>query len=258
MQGNLDMGGQSIINLRAFVEIDSAQPAQDNEVINFGYFHTQRGELKRLINDVASESLSRTDNDDKMEVNLNMNTNSIINLKDPLSSNSSYATTVNFINKTISDNNATIINFITTEVKAVEEKNIKSAKQENVFSFVMDDNLFKEDDSDITKVGKVQKDFCDIHQETYQFNINYDSNIGDYSTRIGIDLKALELGEYTFVYEMYYDENKIDPDKVVVGVVSTSLYIGCTTTNTFYNHSHTIINFHKYGNLNIIDLGTDH
>ena len=47
MQGNLNMGGQSIVNLRPFVEIDSAQPAQDNEAINFGYFHTQRGDLKR-------------------------------------------------------------------------------------------------------------------------------------------------------------------------------------------------------------------
>ena len=84
MQGNLNMGGQSIVNLRPFVEIDSAQPAQDNEVINFGYFHTQRGDLKRLINEVASESLSRTDNGDKMEVNLNMNNNNIYNLADPI------------------------------------------------------------------------------------------------------------------------------------------------------------------------------
>ena len=84
MQGNLNMGGQRIINLKPFVEIDSAQPAQDNEVINFGYFHTQRGDLKRLINEVASESLSRTDNGDKMEVNLNMNNNNIYNLADPI------------------------------------------------------------------------------------------------------------------------------------------------------------------------------
>ena len=84
MQGNLNMGEQSIVNLRSFVEIDSAQPAQDNEVINFGYFHTQRGDLKRLINEVASESLSRTDNGDKMEVNLYMNNNKIYNLADPI------------------------------------------------------------------------------------------------------------------------------------------------------------------------------
>ena len=100
MQGKLNLSRFRIMNLKPFVEDDSSQSASDapkNDVINFGYFHTQRGELRRLINDAASESLSRTDNDDKMEVNLNMNTNSIINLRDPLPSNSHYAATVNFV-----------------------------------------------------------------------------------------------------------------------------------------------------------------
>jgi len=50
----------------------------------------------------------------------------------------------------------------------------------------MDDDLLKEDDSDITKVGKVDKEFYDLHKETYQFNISYDSSIGYYSTRTGM------------------------------------------------------------------------
>jgi len=74
----------------------------------------------------------------------------------------------------------------------------------------MDDDLFKEDDSDITEVGKVNKDFFDINGQTYQFNISYDSKIGYYSTRLGIDLKALNLGEFTLGFEMSYNENKID------------------------------------------------
>ena len=55
MQDNLNMGGQAIINIKPFVEDDSSQAvsdAQKDEVINFGYFQTERGELKRLINDV--------------------------------------------------------------------------------------------------------------------------------------------------------------------------------------------------------------
>ena len=188
MQGNLNMGGQSIVNLRLFVEIDSVQPAQDNQVINFGYFHTQRGDLKRLINEVASDALNRK-NPDPMQDPIDMGNNFITNVKDPLPSNSHYAVTVNFVNKTVSDNNATISALIDSKIDQVEDLNIKSAKQENVFSFVMDDDLFKENDSDISKVGKVQKDFYDIHKETYQFNISYDGNIGYYSTRLGIDLK---------------------------------------------------------------------
>ena len=84
MQGNLNMGGQRIINLKPFVEIDSAQPAQDNEVINFGYFHTQRGDLKRLINEVAYDALNRK-NPDPMQDPVDMGNNFITNVKDPLS-----------------------------------------------------------------------------------------------------------------------------------------------------------------------------
>ena len=56
MTGNLNMGGNAIKNIKPFVEDDSSQDAQNaqlNNVINFGYFHAQRGELKREINDVA-------------------------------------------------------------------------------------------------------------------------------------------------------------------------------------------------------------
>ena len=42
----------------------------------------------------------------------------------------------------------------------------------------MDKNMFKEDDFDIFKVGKVVKDLYKIHKETYQFNIDYDSKKG--------------------------------------------------------------------------------
>ena len=62
MTGNLDMGGNAIKNIKPFVEDDSSQAASDaqkNQVINFGYFHTERGELKRLINEVSYDALNR-------------------------------------------------------------------------------------------------------------------------------------------------------------------------------------------------------
>ena len=255
MQGNLNMGGQSIVNLRPLLKL-TAQPAQDNEAINFGYFHTQRGYLKRLINEVAYDALNRK-NPEPMQDPIDMGNNFITDVKDHLPSNSHYAVTVNFVNKTVSDNNATISALIDSKINEVEDLNIKSAKQENVFSFIMDDDLFKEDDSDITKVGKVNKDFYDIHKETYQFIISYDGNIGYYSTRLGIDLKPLDLGEYTFVFEMYYDKNKVNKELVVVEAQSVPLNISKNTTKTFDNHSRTIINFNKPGNLNIIYLDID-
>ena len=58
MQGDLNMGGNAIINIKPFVEDDSSQAAPFNHVINFGYFHQQRGDLKREINDVSYEALN--------------------------------------------------------------------------------------------------------------------------------------------------------------------------------------------------------
>ena len=88
MTGALDMGGFGIKNIKHFVEDDSSQAASDaqrNDVINFGYFHTERGELKRLINEVSSDALNRND-PDPMEDNIDMANHSIVRLKEPQSS----------------------------------------------------------------------------------------------------------------------------------------------------------------------------
>ena len=257
--GDLDMKNHAIKNIIEFVEDDSSQAASDAQkydVVNWGKIHEIRGDLKREINAVEYKALNRI-NPDPMEDDIDMGNNFITNIKDPLPSNSNYATTVNFVNKTVSDNNTTISTLIDSKINERDHLNIKAAKQENVFSFVMIDDLFKEDDSDITKVGKVNKDFYDIHKETYQFNISYDGNIGYYSTRTGIDLKAIDLGEYTLVFEMYFDGSKIDKNEVIVNAVSTPLNISRNRTNKFADHSRTVINFHKYGNIGIIDLDID-
>ena len=258
MQGNLDMGGNAIRNIKPFVEDDSspaAQNAQANDVINFEYFHGQRGQLKREINDVAFEALNRK-NPDPMEDSIDMGNHSIINLKDPNSSDSFHASNVNYVNRTITDNNAVINSLIEDKVSEAEALNIKANRQDNEFSFVMDDDLFKEDDDDITKVGKKDRDFYQIKRETYRFKIKYDDSIHYYSTRLTIDLKSLDLGEYTLAFEMYYG-NKVDKDEVVVNAVSETLNVSRNNTNTFSDHSRTIINFHKNGNIGIIDLDID-
>ena len=209
-----------------------------------------------MINEVGSKAFSK-DGSDPMEAKLDMNVFDIINLPTASSNESSYAANVNYVNKTVSDNTATIGGLIDSKVAEVEALNIKASKRENVFSFVMDNDLFREDDDDITKVGKVEKDFYDINQATYEFTIDYDSKIGYYSTRLTIDLKALDIGEFTLVFEMYYDSSKIDKDEVVVNALSCSLNVSRHNTNNFSDHSRTIINFHKYGFLGLNDLDID-
>ena len=107
----------------------------------------------------------------------------------------------------------------------------------------MKDDEFKEDD-DIHKVGSVQKDFHQVHRQTYEFRIDYDSSIGYYSTRLSIDFIYLPLGSYTMVYEMYVDDgitiDEIDARSgtLTVGKILNSKINGTATRS--------IIHFTKY------------
>ena len=240
MQDNLNMGGHAIINIKPFVEDDSSQAPSDvqiNEVINFGYFHTERGELKRLINSVSSNALNRK-NPDPMEDDIDMANHSIINLKDPQPSDGSYAASVNFVNNTVNG-------IIDKKIQESEERSIRAVQQENVFEKVMvDDDLFILDDDDIHKVAVVDKDFHKVNQQTYQFKIDYDSSIGYYSTRLGVNVVYLPIGYYTIVFEMYFSD-KIDNDKITVNALSGTLSVSKINTKLSSDHTRSVINFYK-------------
>ena len=176
MTGNLQMGDNAIRDLKMPPNDPSSGNPPDDCALNFKYFHSQRGDLERQINEVGSKAFSK-DGRDPMEGKLNMNLFDIINLPTAAANESSYAANVNYVSKTVSDNNATIISLIDSKITEAEKFNIKSSTQNNAFLFVMDNDLFKEDDNDITKVGKVDKDFYQIKKATYQFTIKYDSSI---------------------------------------------------------------------------------
>ena len=244
MEGVFNMSNNTIRYLKMPSNDPSSGNPPDDCALNFKYFHSQRGDLLRQINEVGSKALSK-DGSDPMGGNLDMNGNNIIRLKDPLPSNSQYAASVNFVNKTISESNANLSKIIDRKITEAEKFNIKSSTQNNAFLFVMDNDLFKEDDDDITKVGEVDKDFYQIKKATYQFTIKYDSSIKYYSIRLSIDLISLPLGEYTLVFEMYYS-GRTNQNEVTVGATSGTLNVSRTNTNTFSDHSRSIINFHKY------------
>ena len=230
MEGILNMSNNAIRYLKMPPNDPSSGNPPDDCAINFKYFHDQALNRKRP---------------QKMEADLDMNGNNIISLKDPLPSNSQYAASVNFVNKSISDSNANLSKIIDRKITEAEKFNIKSSTQNNAFLFVMEDDLFREDDNDITKVGEVDKDFYQIKKATYEFTIKYDTPIKYYSSRLSIDLISLPLGEYTLVFEMYYS-GKTDQNQVTVNASSGTLNVSRTNTNTFSDYSRSIINFHKY------------
>ena len=61
MQGDLDMGGNPILNINPFVEDDSSRASSDtqtNEAITFGYFKYQIGKLEESIKKVSDNALN--------------------------------------------------------------------------------------------------------------------------------------------------------------------------------------------------------
>ena len=246
MQGHIDMDGNPIINIKPFVEDDSSQHALDalkNHVFNFDYFQTQRGKLEESIKEVSANALNRK-NSDPMESNIDMDNHDIVNLRDPQAHDGSHAATVNFVNTTINDSNAVINALIDSKIEESEEASIRPVQRENVFEPVMENDLFKEDDSDIHKVGSVNKDYHKVNQKTYLFRIDYDSKIGCYSTRLSIDLVYLSVGNYTMAFELYFSI-KIDTDEITINAESGTLSVSRINTKTSSDHTRSIINFYK-------------
>ena len=98
-----------------------------------------------------------------------------------------------------------------------------------VFLKAMDDDLFKEDDDDIHKVGVQDKDYHSLNHKTYSFKIDYDSSIGHYSTRLSIDVVYLPIGYYTMAFELYFSD-KIDWNTKSIDARSVTLSQIKTTT----------------------------
>ena len=168
----------------------------------------------------------------------------ITGLKDPQPSDSSYAASVNFVNNTVNGSNVIINGIIDKKIQESEERSIRAVQQENVFEKVMVDDLFILDDDDIHKVAVVDKVFHKINQQTYQFKIDYDSSIGYYSTRLGVNVVYLPIGYYTIVFEMYFSD-KIDQDKITINASSGTLSVSKINTKLSSDHTRSVINFYK-------------
>ena len=221
MQGNLNMSDHTITGIRS--------SAADNAALTVGG---------------AKATFFPLQGNRSMQGNLNMANHSIINLKDPQPSDSSYAASVNFVNNTVNGSNVIINDIINKKIQESEERSIEAVQQENVFEKVMVDDLFILDDDDIKKVAVVNKEFHKVNQQTYQFKIDYDSSIGYYSTRLGVNVVYLPIGYYTIVFEMYFSD-KIDHDKIPINALSGTLSVSKINTKLSAYHTRSVINFYK-------------
>ena len=213
MEDDIDMANHKIINL--------SDPVNNSDAVT-----------KKCLDNETSKLLP-LDGSKVMSGNLNLNGNSITNVKDPTSSDNHYAANVNYVNKTIDDK---------------LKHSIQSSNTNNAFQYVMDDpagQFFDEDD--IRGERKTNKYFHKVNKETYEMKLLLDS-IGYYSSRLGINMYVLPNGEYTLVLELYYP-NSIDQSTIHIAALSSVETVSKVTTNVFSNHTRTIVHLHKYNNV---------
>ena len=231
---DFNLGGQIIKNCEPYYD----GLFDDNSLVSKAFVDAKIAKLPKPATDVL-----KTDGSKAMNGNLDMANNSIINLKEPGASDSNHAASVKFVNTIVNNSESGMINLINDKIKKSEEGSIEVVQQENVFKKVMDDDEFKEDDSDIHKVGVRNKNFHLVNKKTYEFKIDYDSSLGYYSTRLSIDLIYLPIGSYTMVYEMYID-NGITVDEI--DSTSGTLVVGKINSKINGTKTRSIINFTKY------------
>ena len=231
---DFNLGGQIIKNCEPYYD----GLFDDNSLVSKAFVDAEIAKLPKPATDVL-----KTDGSKAMNGNLDMANNSIVNLKEPGASDSNHAASVKFVNTIVNNSESGMINLINDKIKKSEEGSIEVVQQENVFKKVMDDDEFKEDDSDIHKVGVRNKNFHLVNKKTYEFNIDYDSSLGYYSTRLSIDLIYLPVGSYTMVYEMYID-NGITVDEI--DSTSGTLVVGKINSKIDGTKTRSIINFTKY------------
>ena len=225
----LDMKNNKIVNagkLEMVNDNDSEINMNDNIIKNVGDPLAAKDACNKRYVDVVGSNYLKKDGTSSMGGNLKMQDNRIIYLADPVNIKDA-------ANKKYVDN----------KIKESEEGSIEVVQQENVFKKVMDDDEFKEDDNDIHKVGVRNKNFHLVNKKTYEFNIDYDSSLGYYSTRLSIDLIYLPVGSYTMVYEMYID-NGITVDEI--DATSGTLTVGKINSKINGTKTRSIINFTKY------------
>ena len=231
---DFNLGGQIIKNCEPYYD----GLFDDNSLVSKAFVDAEIKKIPSVATDVL-----KIDGSKAMTGALDMGNHNIINLKEPEASDSNHAASVKFVNTIVNNSESGMINLINDKIKKSEEGSIEVVQQENVFKKVMDDDEFKEDDSDIHKVGVRNKNFHLVNKKTYEFKIDYDSSLGYYSTRLSIDLIYLPVGSYTMVYEMYID-NGITVDEI--DSTSGTLVVGKINSKIDGTKTRRIIHFTKY------------
>ena len=124
--------------------------------------------------DPKTNNVLRVDGSRSMTGNLNMNI-SITNIKEAPPHESAHAA-VDFVNKTVSNNNAIIMNYYEKYVDDRLNHFVSGKDQKNAFQYLMGNSPSEfSDEDDVTGVQITNNDFHKVQKETYESKLHLDS-----------------------------------------------------------------------------------
>ena len=212
---NLDLKLKRIINL--------ANPVGDRDAVNKSY--------------VDEKVIRKGD--------LDMSGNEIKNLKEASSSDATFAANVNYVNKTISNSNATIQTQYRDHVSERFDYAVDK-EMENDFKYALEGNQGNEfvDELNIKGMGVItSKDFHPINKRTVHFDLEFKKD--HFKSSFAVNLRyALKSYKYTVVCEMFWDDSVTSSIELVTlraSSLNTSEVIFAQQSNVFENHVRTLV-----------------
>ena len=225
---NLDLKSKRIINL--------ANPVGDKDAVNKSYADAK---VKNALNSLVSKA------GDKMTGDLDMSGNEIKNLKEAASSDATFAASVNYVNKTVSDSNAVLQTQWQDHVSERSDYAVDK-EMENDFKYVLEGNHGNEfvDELDIKGMGVItSKDFHPINKRTVHFDLEFKKD--HFKSSFAVNLRyAPKSYKYTVVCEMFWDDSvtsSIELATLKASSLNTSEVIFAQQSNVFENHVRTLV-----------------
>ena len=225
---NLDLKSKRIVNL--------ANPVGDKDAVNKSYADNK---VKTHVNSLVSKK------GDAMTGDLDMSGNEIKNLKEASSSDATFAASVNYVNKTVSNSNAIIQTQYRDHVSERFDYAVDK-EMENDFKYALEGNRGNEfvDELDIKGMGVItSKDFHLINKRTVHFDLEFKKD--HFKSSFAVNLRyAPKSYKYTVVCEMFWDDSvtsSIELATLRASSLNTSEVIFAQQSNVFENHVRTLV-----------------
>ena len=225
---NLDLKSKRIVNL--------ANPVGDKDAVNKSYADNK---VKTHVNSLVSKA------GDKMTGDLDMSGNEIKNLKEASSSDATFAASVNYVNKTVSNSNGVLQTQYRDHVSERFDYTVDK-EMENDFKYVLEGNRGNEfiNELNIKGMGVItSKDFHPINKRMVHFDLEFKKD--HFKSSFAVNLRyAPKSLKYTVVCEMFWDDSvtsSIESATLKASSLNTSEVIFSQQSNVFENHVRTLV-----------------